>query len=409
MLTMIIADDEAIARKSLELFIRKEFADIEVIAMAQDGIELVRLVEKEQPDMAIVDINMPGLNGIEAIEILHNKGIRTRFIIHTAYGEFAYVKKALEMKVDGYLLKPENREDRIKTIQKLCEDIRKRKNENKEKFEMKTLLHEVSPVLEQEILFSIMAGKPEAEKFATLCQVKGLEFNTGCMVTLLTERPAGRKKNNRKEVEEVAWRTLKTFCDYLSAYTEFGIMLLLFIPKQIAAEQTDAWIWDVIHLLTDELRENTGIDYRFGAGKVYTDFDKMPDSYVESLEKLKNIREKSADSDTGESPDKTSIYVERAAAYIDGHFTQDISLECVSEAIKISPFYLCRLMKQEMGVTFVEYLTKIRMEEAKRLSMETALSVKEIAERCGYSNDTYFCKVFKKYTGKTIGDYRRNL
>lgn len=101
MLTMIIADDESITAKSLEMFVKKEFPEIKVIAVATNGIELVQLTEREKPDMAIVDINMPGLSGIHAIEILKSRGIETRFIINTAYDDFAYVKQALDMKVDG--------------------------------------------------------------------------------------------------------------------------------------------------------------------------------------------------------------------------------------------------------------------------------------------------------------------
>ena len=73
MYTMIIADDESIARKSLELFIKKEFPDIRVIASVADGLELIRSVEENIPDIAIVDINMPGINGIDAIGLLNER------------------------------------------------------------------------------------------------------------------------------------------------------------------------------------------------------------------------------------------------------------------------------------------------------------------------------------------------
>ena len=60
--------------------------------MAENGLELKRMVEQLEPDLAIVDIRMPGLTGIEAIEELQEQGCITHFIIHTAYRDFEYVK-----------------------------------------------------------------------------------------------------------------------------------------------------------------------------------------------------------------------------------------------------------------------------------------------------------------------------
>ena len=111
MYTLIIADDEKAACKRLELFTRREFPDIEIAAIVNDGYELVHSVEQLSPDIAIVDVNMPGMNGIQAIQLLHERKVKTRFIINTAYDEFDYVKQALDLKVDAYLLKPDKKEN----------------------------------------------------------------------------------------------------------------------------------------------------------------------------------------------------------------------------------------------------------------------------------------------------------
>ena len=92
MYTMVIAEDEKIELKALNLLIQKEFPEISVVGLAENGLELVSLVEKLQPDMAIVDINMPGINGLDAVDILRARGVSTRFIINTAYNDFEYVQ-----------------------------------------------------------------------------------------------------------------------------------------------------------------------------------------------------------------------------------------------------------------------------------------------------------------------------
>lgn len=99
-------------------------------------------------------------------------------------------------------------------------------------------------------------------------------------------------------------------------------------------------------------------------------------------------------------------YVQQALRYIEENYASEISLDTVAGQIGISPFYLSRLFKSEQGETFVECLTRVRMAAAVRLAKETRLSIREIAERTGYSNPTYFCRVFKKHTGSTIGDLR---
>ena len=121
--TMVIAADESLVLRSQELLIRKEFPEIEIVGMAENGIELKQMVEQLKPDMAIVDVRMPGLTGIEVIELLQHRECRTHFVINTAYSDFDYVKKALDLKTDGYLLKPGKREENIETIRKLCKTV----------------------------------------------------------------------------------------------------------------------------------------------------------------------------------------------------------------------------------------------------------------------------------------------
>ncbi len=89
---------------------------------------------------------------------------------------------------------------------------------------------------------------------------------------------------------------------------------------------------------------------------------------------------------------KSWEYVTKAFIYVKKMYTQDISLEDIAEQVGISPFYLSRLLKQELNETFVEILTKVR-----------------IGEAVGYNNTTYFYKVFKKQTGMTVGEVRHYL
>lgn len=101
--------------------------------------------------------------------------------------------------------------------------------------------------------------------------------------------------------------------------------------------------------------------------------------------------------------------VEKAKAYIQENFNKEISLDEVSRMVDISPYYFSKLFKQEEGVNFIEYLTKIRMNNAKKLLRNPGYSIKEICGRSGYSDPNYFSRIFKKYEGVTPSEYRERL
>lgn len=97
----------------------------------------------------------------------------------------------------------------------------------------------------------------------------------------------------------------------------------------------------------------------------------------------------------------------RAAAYIQEHYTEDLSLDVIAGHIKVSPTYLSRIFTQEKGVGIQEYLTDLRLWKAKELLTQSNDRIYEIAAKVGYSDAVYFNKVFKKHTGKTPKEYRR--
>ena len=114
-------------------------------------------------------------------------------------------------------------------------------------------------------------------------------------------------------------------------------------------------------------------------------------------------------SERGATEGKSREYIERAILHMERHYREDVSMEETAEAAGISTFYLSRLLKQELSQTFVEILTDIRMKKALGLLWKGNYTVREIAEQSGYGNITYFYKVFKKYTGRNIGEIREYL
>jgi len=101
---ILICDDQAIVRDGLELLLKLE-KDIEVVALAQDGAEAVELVEKHRPDLALMDLMMPGMNGVEATRRIRALYPETRVLVLTTFDDDEWVFDAIRAGASGYLLK----------------------------------------------------------------------------------------------------------------------------------------------------------------------------------------------------------------------------------------------------------------------------------------------------------------
>lgn len=105
---------------------------------------------------------------------------------------------------------------------------------------------------------------------------------------------------------------------------------------------------------------------------------------------------------------KNARLLSDALRYINENYNKKLTLESVAQHVYISPFYLSHMFKEELGFTFLEYLTKLRIEEAKKLLMEKDMTIIEVASEVGYEDAGYFSKVFKKCTGISPAQYRKN-
>lgn len=97
-----------------------------------------------------------------------------------------------------------------------------------------------------------------------------------------------------------------------------------------------------------------------------------------------------------------------ARIYITKNIESKLSLDEVANHVYLNTSYFSRLFRQEMGITFIEYVTGLKMDRAKELLDQTAYSLGEICERLGYDNHSYFIKLFKNSVGNTPNEYKRN-
>ncbi len=112
---VLICDDQAIIREGIELLLRLE-KDIEVVGTAANGYEGLRLAEQHQPDLVLMDLKMPQMNGIEATHRLSKQFPEIKVLVLTTFDEDEWLFDALRAGAAGYLLKDTPRADLIKAI-----------------------------------------------------------------------------------------------------------------------------------------------------------------------------------------------------------------------------------------------------------------------------------------------------
>lgn len=190
------------------------------------------------------------------------------------------------------------------------------------------------------------------------------------------------------EISELAQRIYRR-CGTYNSYSPRTFLMLFFYLENMMTE-----------FITDEKkREQFTENYYYAYlnagsyGQVIKGAFLVLIQYMEEEKKL--IREKM---------DKP---VSMAVQYMRDHYQEQISLEEVASICNVSPNYLSKLFRNEMGVGFLDYLTQIRLKESEKLLEETNLSIREIASRVGYLDEKYYSKLFKKATGIKPSEYRR--
>lgn len=119
MITVLLADDHAVVRKGIHDFLAAD-GEIAVVAETDDGEEAWRLIQCRPPDVAVLDIRMPGLNGIELTRRIKEHYPQTCVLILTAYDDEPYVLTLLRAGVDGYMLKTAQSSDLVRAVKQVA-------------------------------------------------------------------------------------------------------------------------------------------------------------------------------------------------------------------------------------------------------------------------------------------------
>jgi DNA-binding NarL/FixJ family response regulator len=117
--TILLADDHPVVRQGLRTLLESE-PNFSVVGEASDGLEVADLVERLKPQVAVVDVMMPGLNGLEVTRQIRRRAPQTRVVILSMYADEAYVLEALRNGAAGYVLKDSSAVDLVKAVREVA-------------------------------------------------------------------------------------------------------------------------------------------------------------------------------------------------------------------------------------------------------------------------------------------------
>lgn len=402
---LLIADDERTIREGIANSIDWCSLGISEILLAADGRQAARIIETEQPLIAIIDIIMPEMTGLEVIAGVYEGDHAPEFIIISGHDEFEYAQKAISYNVRNYILKPCDLQEITATIKNILEELEARQSLLAEQKHLKEYVDILMPPAQEQIIRDFLLGVSKANGL-----IKEV-FEEGCSYQLLFisvadpgDYPLLPVLRGRAEGQ------IKALCWSVIASLRDGIAVIFKAGSQFDAEEILKRI-DGAGKKDGELNIRAAIS---GAGPV----EQLPELYREASEAIRYLPFKETfDCERAGGPalidasvPHYSSAVRQTIQYIRENFAaQSLSLQQIAaNVLYLNPDYLGKIFKKETGIRFSDYVLMLRMEKAKQLiAMSTEVRIYEIAEQVGLGgNAAYFGQVFKKYTGVLPSDYR---
>lgn len=356
-LRLVVVDDYPLEGKTIEFLLRRDRPEIQYCGQALNGETGKELILQSHANIAVVDVKMPGVDGLTLLGTMKGLLPNLNVIILSAFGDFAFVQSAIRLGACDYLLKPLNPEELYQAIDKIVNAPVPAKANEPEPAEKQAGPAEIS----EELIWALKAGDvaESKERFRMLWET-------------YTE-------NDQKAL----WETK---------------LMSKHILTRIFEEMAD----DNDHQGSKPFQNEEAYLYQHYMTQLpaILDMQTLYDSlleYIQSMAEVANHRF----TEVGEEQ------IERAKAIIEKNIGNKLSLTMVAQEIYISSFYLSSLFKKRTGMNFIDYVIERRIEKAKQMLCTTNETIETIAAQVGYDESNYFRRLFKKKVGLTPREYRR--
>ena len=166
MYTLLIVDDEEIEREGMAQFIPWDSYEVKVVSTARNGAEGLEKIAKFRPDLAIVDIKMPVMNGIEMIRQAKEQYPDMTFVVLSGYGDYEFTSQAMELGVRHYILKPCDESKLIPVLNKAFAELEEARKKNARSEKLETEARLLKPYAREQLFRDLLLGKAQASSGA---------------------------------------------------------------------------------------------------------------------------------------------------------------------------------------------------------------------------------------------------
>ena len=424
MYKVLLVDDEYMITEGLKRLIPFEKWDIEVVATANHADDALDYVREHPVDIVISDVNMPDKTGLEMIQEMKDLLPDAYYILLSGYQEFDYVKKAMNLSVVDYLVKPVDKVELGHLLEKIVTQLREKVQEP-EILSQQLDEEAFKTHLTQKENWWIGLSKEKQGNFVIPYYVLGQDWQIvladqefeGLLVMPFEAPYQANFEKWKRDVEKTLFYGSVNLDQSESLFSYYDPIYRVIIQGNLQQ------IIDELTLLEKIVLENTP---RVSITKqLFTQFvmdvfhlfehlkaDDMTDIVknihaITTFEDLVAYTKETLTSFFGQY--RMNENVVSVLEVIGRDYQKELSLKDISKDLFINPVYLGQLIKKETNSTFAELLNKQRIKAAQQLLLSTNDSIEDICYTVGYSNVGYFYKVFRKLCGKSPKAYRKQV
>ncbi|WHX47897.1 response regulator [Paenibacillus woosongensis] len=360
MYKVMIVDDEPLFRDYMRSKLDWASHGFHICCEAANGREALEEAKENRPDLAFIDISMPFIDGLELTELLKQTQPDISVVFVTGHSEFDYARQAVRLGAQDYLLKPFN------------------------KVEFSTTLQRVKRTLDERSRPSFQEKIP-LQKAANL-GVLPFDVQETLILTLrMREMDAVHEELSR------IWQVIHKMDISISSargqsYLEAFINLCraYILESELNPEE----VWGTESTLEQQRQA-------------------LP-SWEEALGWIAELFSKAVNYRQSFKPSKSYQLFTAAKAYIQQNYSDsELTVEGVAQALYVDASYLRKVFRKEASISVVDYITYIRMKEAKDILLTRPMKLSAVAEKVGYNDPNYFSKCFKKRFGLTPSEFEQ--
>lgn len=383
---LLIADDMPVIRSTVASLVAREKPELQPVIEACNGDEAVNLARQLQPDIVLMDIKMPVLDGLKATALIRAERPETKIIILTAYDEFTFAQQALKLGAVDYLLKPIRSAKLVAALSQVQAQIYQEQRASELLEPGPASLAEGGPAGPS--IQSQPRLNPDRSSGSEVGENEAWSYPSQLERDLLDNIRLNHYPTSVELMLQLSRRLSEELVQLSPEAIHFEYARLITLAA-CAAIEAGAPSAEALHL---SQRHVLALASAQGATEVEAWLLNSLAELMAAIEPASQLK----------SP------VQQAMEYIhENLYRPDITLKEVAEAVNLSSSHLAYLFKTNLGVSYIKYLTLARIEQAKKLLCTTDLSISTVARMVGYQNLTNFYRLFERETKLTPAAYRR--